>query len=68
MILLHGILLEMINTISQKIIGFNKDPQNQNMTITRKYYEKLGNTYQPDSLYTNKNLKNTKEIKNVELI
>ena len=38
------------------------------MTITRKYYEKLGNTYQPDSLYTNKNLKNTKEIKNVELI
>ena len=51
-----------------KIIGFNKDPQNQNMTITRKYYEKLGNTYQPDSLYTNKNLKNTKEIKNVELI
>ena len=51
-----------------KIIGFNKDPQNQNMTITRKYYEKLGNTYQPDSLYTNKNLKNTKEVKNVELI
>lgn len=51
-----------------KIIGFNKDPQNQNMTITRKYYEKLGNTYQPDSLYTNKDLKDTKEIKNVELI
>ena len=51
-----------------KIIGFNKDPQNQNMTITRKYYEKLGNTYQPDSLYTNKDLKDTKEIRNVELI
>lgn len=51
-----------------KIIGFNKDLQNQNMTITRKYYEKLGNTYQPDSLYTNKDLKDTKEIKNVELI
>lgn len=51
-----------------KIIGFNKDPQNQNMTITRSYYEKLGNTYKPDSLYTDKNLKNTKEIQNVELI
>ena len=51
-----------------KIVGFNKDPQNQNMTITRDYYEKLGNTYKADSLYTDKDLSNTKEIDNVLLI
>lgn len=51
-----------------KIVGFNKDPQNQNMTITRGYYEKLGNKYEPDSLYTDKDLSNTKEIDNVLLI
>lgn len=51
-----------------KIVGFNKDPQNQNLTITRGYYEKLGNTYKADSLYTDKDLSNTKEIDNVLLI
>ena len=51
-----------------KIVGFNKDPQNQNITLTRKYAEKLGIDYIPDSIYTNKNLKNIKSIKNVELI
>lgn len=51
-----------------KIVGFNKDPQNQNMTMTKEYYESLGNTYQPDSLYTDIDLSKTKEIKNVELI
>ena len=51
-----------------KIVGFNKDPQNQNMTITRGYYEKLGNKYEPDSLYTDNDLSNTKEIDNVLLI
>ena len=53
---------------SSKIIGFNKDPQNQNVSMTRKYLENLGITYQPDSLYTNIDLSNTKEIKNVETI
>ena len=24
-----------------KIVGFNKDPQNQNITMTRKYFESL---------------------------
>ena len=53
---------------TSKIVGFNKDPQNQNVTMTRKYLEKLGIEYKPDSLYTNKNLSNTKEIKNVEVV
>jgi len=53
---------------TSKIIGFNKDPQNQNISMTKKYLESLGITYQADSLYTNNDLSNVKEIKNVETI
>ena len=53
---------------TSKIIGFNKDPQNQNLTATRKYIENLGIEYNPDSLYTNNDLSNTKEINGVETI
>ena len=53
---------------TSKIIGFNKDPQNQNITMTRKYLESLGIRYKPDSMYTNKNLKNVKSIDGVEVI
>ena len=48
-----------------KIIGFNKDPQNQNITMNKKYYESLGLKYIPDSLYTNKDLKNVTNIKGI---
>ena len=53
---------------TSKIVGFNKDPQNQNITMTRKYLESLNIKYKPDSLYTNEDLSNIKEIKNVEVI
>ena len=53
---------------TSKIIGFNKDPQNQNVTMTRKYLESLGIEYIPDSLYTNKDLSKVKEIEDVEVI
>ena len=53
---------------TSKIIGFNKDPQNQNMTMTRKYLESLGIEYKPDSLYTNNDLSKTKNIENIETI
>ncbi len=53
---------------TSKVVGFNKDPQNQNVTATRKYLESLGIEYKPDSLYTNEDLSNTKEITNVEVI
>ena len=53
---------------TSKIIGFNKDPQNQNISMTRKYLESLGLEYQPDALYTNKDLSKTKDIQNVETI
>lgn len=51
-----------------QIIGFNKDPQNQNITMTKEYFESLGNVYAPDTLYTDENLDGIKEIKNVEVI
>ena len=51
-----------------KIIGFNKDPQNQNITMTKDYLEKLNIEYKPDSLYTNYNLENIKNIDNVDVI
>lgn len=53
---------------TSKIVGFNKDPQNQNVTMTRKYLESLGIEYKPDSLYTNTDLSGKKEIENVEVI
>ena len=53
---------------TSKIVGFNKDPQNQNVTMTREYLESLSLEYKPDSLYTNKDLSNTKEIEGVEVI
>ena len=53
---------------TSEIIGFNKDPQNQNVSMTREYLESLGIEYKPDSIYTNMDLSNVKEIKNVEVI
>ena len=53
---------------TSKIVGFNKDPQNQNMTMTRKYLESLDIEYKPDSLYTDADLNNIKEISGVEVI
>ena len=53
---------------TSKIVGFNKDPQNQNVYMTREYLESLGIEYKPDSLYTNNDLSKTKEIKNIETI
>ena len=51
-----------------KIVGLDSDPQNQNIKMTRKYLESLGITYKPDSLYTNQNLKDVKDIDGVEVI
>ena len=54
---------------TSKIIGFNKDPQNQNVTMTRKYFEQLtGIKYRADSIYTNDDLSNIKELDGVEVI
>lgn len=51
-----------------EIVGMNKDPQNQIITVNREYLDKLNIKYKPDTVYTNKDLSNTNSIKNVELI
>lgn len=51
-----------------KIIGFDKDPQNQNVKMTKKYLESLGINYKADTIYTNEDLSNQKEIDGVELL
>lgn len=51
-----------------KIVGFTKDPQTQNLTMTKEYLESLNIKYEPDSLYTDYDLKNIKEIENVTLV
>ena len=58
---------------TSKIVGFNKDPQNQNITMTREYFESLSTDdvpleYIPDSLYTNDDLSKVNDIDNVEVI
>ena len=53
---------------TSEIIGFNKDPQNQNISMTKNYLESLGIKYVPDALYTNMDLSNVKEINNIETI
>lgn len=53
---------------TSKIVGFNKDPQNQNVTMTRKYLESLDIEYKPDSLYTNVDLSENKGIAGVTVI
>ena len=53
---------------TSKIVGFNKDPQNQNVTMTRKYLESLDIEYKPDSLYTNVDLSGNKDIEGVTVI
>ena len=53
---------------TSKIVGFNKDPQNQNVTMTRKYLESLNIEYKPDSLYTDFDLSNSGDITGVEVI
>lgn len=37
-----------------KIVGMNRDPQNQQFNMTRTYYESLDETYHATSIYTNK--------------
>ncbi len=51
-----------------KIIGLNRDPQNQQLTMTRDFYESLGLTYKSDTIYTNNDLSSTKELNGVSTI
>ena len=54
--------------VYNQIVGLNRDPQSQSLTMTRKYAEELGLTYKADSVYTNYDLSNTTEIEGVKTI
>ena len=56
------------NWYTCKIAGLNRDLQNQQLNMTRKYYESLGLTYKADTVYTDENLINTKTINGVDTI
>lgn len=53
---------------NSKIIGYIRDPQVQGLTATKKYIESLGIKYKPNSIYTNKDLSNVKQIDKVNRI
>lgn len=53
---------------NSKIIGYIRDPQVQGLTATKKYFESLGVKYKPNSIYTNKDLSNVKQIDEVNRI
>ena len=56
------------NWYTCKIVGLNRDPQNQQLNMTRKYFESLGLTYRADVVYTDEDLSNTKTIDGVDTV
>ena len=56
------------NWYTCKIVGLNRDPQNQQLNMSRKYFESLGLTYKADVVYTDEDLSNTKTIDGVDTI
>ena len=53
---------------TSKIEGLNRDPQSQQLNMTRKYYESLGLTYKADVLYTNEDLSGVKTLEGIDTI
>lgn len=53
---------------TSKIAGLNRDPQSQQLNMSRKYYETLGLTYKADVLYTNEDLSEVKTLEGVDTI
>ena len=51
-----------------EIVGLNRDPQNQQLNMSRKFLESLDIEYKPDSIYTNEDLSKVDEISGVETI
>ena len=51
-----------------EVVGYNKDPQTQGVTATRAYIESLGIDYVPDTIYTDMDLSNNKDIAGVEVV
>ena len=56
------------NWYTCRIVGLNRDPQNQQLNMTRKYFESLGLAYKADVVYTDEDLSTTKTIDGVDTI
>lgn len=56
------------NWYTCKIVGLNRNPQNQQLNMSRKYFESLGLTYKADVVYTDEDLSNIKTIDGVDTI
>ena len=56
------------NYYRTKIVGFDRDAENQNVKMTKTYLKKLGIEYRPDSLYTNDDMSKVKNIEGVDVI
>ena len=53
---------------TSEIIGFNRNPQSQNITMTKGYMESIGIPYKADAIYTNEDLSSIKELPDVDII
>ena len=50
---------------TSEIVGLNRDPQSQQLNMTRSYYESLDCNYRADTIYTNKNAKKIEGVSKV---
>lgn len=53
---------------TSKIAGINRDPQSQQLNMTREYYESIGLTYKASVLYTKEDLSEVKSLEGVDTI
>lgn len=56
------------NWYKTKIVGLNRDPQAQAFNCTKTFFDTLNEEYKADSVYTNNDLSNIKEIEGVNTI
>ena len=56
------------NWYDVKISGINRDPQSQQLNMTKEFYESLDLEYRPDTIYTNLDLSSVKELPGVSQI
>ena len=56
------------NWYKTKIVGFNRDPQAQQFNCTKTFFDTLDEEYKADSVYTNSDLSNVKDISGVNTI
>ena len=56
------------NWYTTKIVGLNRDPQAQQFNCSKEFYDTLNEEYKADSLYTNNDLRNIKDIPGVNTI